>query len=577
MNNKEQDYKVSHRNYLVIASIIVSLFVLMIIIANLNYFVSLDKKNADGEANNISYSIEKEKQAAIKPSCLIVTGKDKNDSIGIVEASLKKAKIGYISKEKLKDITDSELQEAEIIIVNGMEFSNLGNVDIFQKCLKKGKHIIFTSMPDVDYINTSGLDKIMGIKNITQLRQQKGVKFLPGFMLGGLLELSKLSYKAPEVKLLSTTKTYVTGSKNSAVIWRNTYNESEIYVVNGPFFQTNAGYGILSAIISQIYTDYMYPVINAKVFTYTGLPYVSYDNTSELGKRYNRNAMQLQKDILIPDILSINNSRSLIPSAFLTVGFDKNHSDETNKYSKEQINNYEEDIYRFGEEVGMVYSGNLKRDIETYRDLFKNKSFNSIRINEEDLEAVDTLMNKEQFSSIESILGPWKVGMKSFEYLNDSTVYIPFTIDGVLNTDEQKLEFYSAVTAFGAIVQNLDLEKVVFPKDDKDDWMQVSREYTKFIDSYREKFQMIKARNISDTAKSVEKSELNSPTIQYGNNKIIVKFEKWYGESCYFLRTNKEIESITGGSVQKVEDGVYLVTIKNKEADINLRQIDSYK
>jgi hypothetical protein len=577
MKVKEKDYEIENGKYFVLATIIVLLFILMMTIVNLNYYIRKNKENSNTKPKNTLLRLEEERPVVLNPSCIIVSDKGKNDSIKIVEGSLEKAKIKYTSKVKFESITDSELQWAEIIIINGSELGSLGNADMLLQYLKKGKHIIFTSMPDVDYIKTSGLEEIMGIKNITQSKYQKGVKFLPGFMIGGLLEFPELFYNAPDVELLSTTKTYVSNSENSEVIWRNTYGESEIYVVNGPFFETNAGYGILSAIMAQIYPDYIYPAINAKVLTYTGLPYVSYENTSELEKMYSRSAMQLQQDILIPDILSINKSRNFIPSGFLTGGDHKNSTDAINKYSKKQINNYQKDIYKLGGEVGVVYTGDLEKDIETYHDLFNNMSVNSILLKKENVEELNELIAKDQFSFTESILGPWSVKKKSFGYVNESTVYIPFTIDGISNTDFEKLEFYSGITAFGAIIQNLNLEQIIFPKDDKDNWMNVLREYVKFMDSYRMKFQMLEARNVTGTAQSIKKFEMNSPTIEHFNNKIKIRFKEWYGESYYILRTSKAIESITEGTIVKIEDGVYLVTAKNKEVDINLRQIDKYE
>lgn len=575
MREKKSNYEIKNKNYFVLASIIILVFILILTINDLNYYLRKSKINQVTEIRNNFLNLDYKNQVVKKPYCLIVFGQDKKDEARIVEEGLKNANISYILKETFEDITENELSYAEIIIVNGSEFNDIGNINEVFNYIEKGKHIIFTSMPDVNNSKMNKLKEIMGIKNSTKIVNKRGVKFLPGFMLGGLLKLPELSYKAFNIELLSTTKIYATDLDDSALIWRNIYDKSEIYVVNGPFFETNAGYGILSFLMSEIYHDYIYPVVNAKVLAYSGLPYISNENTNELVELYNRDAMKLQHDILIPDILSINKSRNLIPTGFITNNFHKGRSDELNNYNIKQINSYEKFIYKSGGEVGIVYSGDLKKDYEMHHELFKNKNLKFIRLKEEYFEGIDEF-NKDEFSSIEAVLGPWTKDFESFGRFNKNMIYIPFTIDDMNNTDVKKLEFYSAVTAFGAIVHNFNLEQVVFPEGSKDNWMNLSREYIKSIDSYRSKFEMIESRNISEMIQSVMKFVTNESVINYLDNKIKIRIKKWQGESYYFLRTDKEINDIKGGTIEKIEEGVYLVTAKNKEITINLKEIDRY-
>lgn len=569
MNDKEREYQVKNQNYFILASIIISLLFLMIAMTNLNYYI-LQNKDTDIAAKNL-HRPEENKQVQLNASCIIVTGQYEKKSNRIIEESLKKAKMSYIVKASFGNITDHELQSAKIIIINGSDFNTIGSVDTIYEYINKGKQIIFTSMP-VDEIDLMHMKEIMGIKNLTLAQYYEGVNFLPGFLLGGLLELPNLSYDAPKVELLSTTKTYVTGSEDEPVIWRNTYNGSEIYVVNGPFFETNAGYGILSAIMAQIYEDYIYPIINAKVYTYKGFPYISYENTPKLKEIYNRTAMQIQQDILIPDILSINKSRDFIPNGFIV----NHNNNQIDHYGQKQIVSYEKDIYKLGGEVGMVSSGDLEKDLESYANLFNNKEVQSIWIKDKQIEALKEFVQKEEVNALEAVLGPWELPEESFSFLTDSTVYIPFTVDGLADNDLEKLAFYSGITAFGVIVHNLDIEQIITLSPDVVNWMDLSRDYIKLVDFYREKFNMIQARNISETAQLVKIFVNNTPTIEYYTNQINIKFDRWYGESYYILRTHKEIGKISGANFIKIEENVYLVIANNKEVTLELRLTDQY-
>lgn len=574
MNNKDQDYKVKIESYFTLSAIIILLFILMMAIVNLEHFIKRKERNSDIKVENTLRNTGYINQVTDN-TCLIITGKDKDRGIEIIEEGLEKAKIGFRLRENFWEVTEKESQEAEIIIINGKSFRSFGNLDLLFKYLKKGKYIIFTSMPEVGYINESGLGKIIGIRSITELQTQQEVKFLPGFLLGGLLQFKNLFFEAPEVQLLSTAKPYVTGRNSSAIIWRNTYNGSEIYVINGPFMETKSGYGILSAILSQIYTEYIYPIINAKVYTYTGLPYAGNGDTVELERLYNRNAVQLQKDILIPDILSITKSRGITPIGFLSNNLTENKV-ETEYYNKKQIENYENDTYNLIQDTAVVYSGDLKKDSDFYYKLFGSRKLRAIRIGEEYKNLLEKSFSKEQLKSIDAVIGQWMSDKNNFAYIGENTVYIPFTGDGAASTDMEELELYSGVTAFGAIIQNLDFDRVMYPKEDTDNWLNISRKYIEFIDSYREKFKAIKPRDISEAAISVKKYILCTPVIKKNENKIEISFKRWYGECSYILRTRREVESISGGTIEKIEEGAYLITAESREVVINLSQTDSY-
>jgi Na+-transporting methylmalonyl-CoA/oxaloacetate decarboxylase gamma subunit len=565
--NEKKDFELKSGYYLGLAIMMIILLFLMLIIFNLSYFIKKKSHNLQEEDSRKLEKQEKLKHVTTNPTCLIISTQDKKSELKIVEDSLNKTKISYMTKASLEDFTTEEIIESEIIIINGNRFEN---VDVVENLIRyQEKNIIFMSMPNVNYIKNTNLKKIMGIKNITQSEYKKGIEFLPGFLIGGLIKLPELKYSSSEVELLSTTKTYVIGSDKSPIIWRNIFDKTNIYMINGPFAKMNAGYGILTAIIAQIYPDYIYPVVNAKLFTYSGFPYISNDNTDGLIKTYNRNAMQLQHDILIPDILSINKSRNLIPNGFLINTIDNYLSDNT----IEQINNYEKNFYKNSGEVGIRYSGNYEEDNKLFNKLF-NKDFKLLEIDKE-FKDIDILMENDKFNLVEAVCGSFRTDY-NFSYITNNAVYIPYTIEGVEITDLDKLEFYSYLTAFGMISQNINFEQIIYPSDNNDNWINVSRKYIKFIDSYRDKFTMIKSRNITEMSQLVKKYNLNSPRVKYFSNKIIIKSDEWYGELHYILRTNKEIDSITNAIAYQIEEGVYLVSVHDKEAYIFLKQIDKY-
>ena len=156
--------------------------------------------------------------------------------------------------------------------------------------------------------------------------------------------------------------------------------------------------------------------------------------------------------------------------------------------------------------------------------------------------------------------------------MDDKTVYIPRTLDGIEVSGQEKLEFISSVTAFGAIVQNLNIEEIVTFKGEEELWTSASKTYMKFIDGYRERFNFLEDKNITETTDSVKLFLNTSPKIYIGEDRIEIKSDRWDGQTHYILRTDKRIDSIENGKAELIEEGAYLITIDDRQVDIKISE-----
>lgn len=561
LNEVNNESQLTIERYLGLASVIIILLIILFGITNLEYFIKRNKDALDSKKNihikgsdHISII---QRNGLYSDGFILVSDKG-----SIVEDGLKSAKIEYSLVPSLNQIKSTDAN----LILDSNILNHGEDLKVIQKFIDEKKTIIFLNMPKLKYIEDYKLNKILGISNIKKEIHQKELNIVPGFMLGGLHELD-INYTSYDLKLLSTTKVYAFGEKNLSIIWRNTYNGSQIYVVNGPFMETQASYGILSSLISEIYEDYIYPIVNARLMTYEDFPYISYENKEKLEELYNRDAMKFQHDILLPDILGINKRRGFVPNGYLSIGFEYKLKNNINDYSLGQIKGFKTQIYKVGGEIGIKYSEEAEFEENIYKDIFGQEDIKSVFVNEK-IKDVEKL--KDRLPLLQSVLGPPQCG-NNFGYLDEEIVCIPITIDGIKNTGEERLKFISGVTAFGAIVHNLSLKDIVLSKGDQENWTETSKSYIKFIDDYRKRFEILKNRNIKEVSNAVKIFRNNSPNINLSSNKIEIRLHSWYGEAYYILRTDKEIVNIKNGKVEKLEEGTYLITAKNKEVDIEMR------
>ena len=482
--NKD-DTQIDTQTYLALAAIIILLFVLMFIVTNLEGYMRESRDQLEvHEYKDLKRTKEIEtieRDGTENDFNLVVEDGYK------IEDALKQSKIPYKVIKSLKDIKSFE----DNLILDGTMIKDKEDFDIIQKFISEKRNIIFLDAPELKSFEKFDLESILGINKLHGKDTQDELKLVPGFMLGGIHEFEDLSYDSLVVDLLYSTKVYAHGHEDSPVIWRNTIQDSEIYVLNGELMETNASYGILSSIMSEIYEDYIYPIINTRFMTYEGFPFISHENEENLNKLYNRDAMRFQYDIVMPNILTMNNRRDFIPNGYFALGFEGRSTEDVSEHNINQVNNIKSQIYTSGGDVNLKYTGDFKRDKQIYNKVFEDEKITSVMMDEE-LTSLKDILNASD--SLESIIGPWG-DRNTFEYLNDDVVYIPFTASGIEFTSRDKLEFLSAVTAFGAIVETLSLEELVLNQDDKENWTQISKKYSRFIDDYRGSFDFLESRN----------------------------------------------------------------------------------
>ena len=526
----KKDYQLTIQRYLSLASVILLLFVLILLSVNLEAFI------------------------------------------------IKKRAIAYEEDHKNLEQKDSSAMEegeklyGDFLLVDGKNLKTKEDLVEVERAIDLDRPVIFSSLPREKYIKEHKLQELLGIAEIVGERTKKNLNLVPGFMLGGFHEFEDISYRILEIEPLFSTKIYAFSKgkddKNIPVIWRNTYDESEIYLVNGPFMETNASYGIVSALMSEIHQDYIYPVVNTRFMTYEGLPYISYENKERLEKTYSRDAMKFQHDILFPDIFSINKRRGFVLNGYLTLGFENIDRQAIDNFSIRQMMEYKKQIYTDGGEIGIRYSEDMGKHGDIYGKIFGPDAIKSISIDREP-EDLENLI--DGWDSLESLLGPFEEG-RAFKYLDDKTVYIPRTLDGIEVSGQEKLEFISSVTAFGAIVQNLNLEEIVSFKGDEELWTSASKAYMKFIDEYRERFSFLEDRNITETADAVKLFLNARPKIYIGEDMIEIRSDSWEGQTHYILRSHKKIDSIKNGKAKLIEEGAYLITIDGRQVDIKISE-----
>lgn len=383
-----------------------------------------------------------------------------------------------------------------------------------EELMARGIHIIYTQMPSTNGILKNHLTSMLGIYRMHGKLRQKGMRFTDEIFLGGILDLAEISYTLEDVELEPTCKVYAYGLKGRKgekvknnenlppILWRNTVGKSKIFVVNGRFFEENKGYGILAAILTQIYGDYLYPIVNASVMIYDSIPYDGPVNKELLMELYGRDSLQLQTDILMPSLVSTCKRLGIVPTFYTSAGS-----------SLPEMDYFENSILSLRGELLYKENAPVKpMDISRPEGRIWNKCPN-----------------------------------------------IPVLITSFKKNDSDLTKLYSIGSAFGMVVHKVDVSTIINPKSLEDNWINVSKDYARYIAYYKEDFGAFDSVTAQEASARYMEYRLMEPHMTYHENSIDVKIAHRPETASFILRTDKQVEEGEGYTLKKMCEGAYLI------------------
>lgn len=536
----KRKYRLKKKHFFIITLLIVFLFLVFQLLGNFSFIKSmnpsntLDEEKTDKDLQNLTQQMRlvSDYQTRINPEYMVISEgfeEENTEAMSVLETleGLKHTHI-CVNVSDLPDIEEIKFPDSlRGVIVCGDKDGTALSQSQLQQFIEKGIHIIYTQMPKAEAIRENGLDDLFGIYKMNGTAKQKGMRFLEKVFVGGNLELNNISYSMEDVDLFPTCKVYAYALKENEeeteqrneelppIIWRNTVNNSKVFVVNGTFFEEKEGYGILTSILAQIYGDYLYPIANSSVMIYESLPYDGVSDEELMKKLYSRNSQRFQTDIMLPDIISLCKRTDIIPTFYTSADSEMSEMD----YIERSIIDLEgELIYKKDAGINPVeISGRKGRIWEEYPD-------------------------------------------------------IPVTATGYKKNDEDLIRLYSIASAFGFIAHKFDVFDIVNPKSEKNNWVTVEKDYEKYISYYKEDFEKLEAMTAKNASIRYMEYRLLKPQITYGESRIDVKIEQMAEKASFILRTEKTIDEVVDCKYTKLSDNVYLIETKKDSMSILLKE-----
>lgn len=497
----------------------------------------------------------------------------------------------------------AKLPEAVLIDTRYLEVGeDMGTLSDFTKM---GINLIFCNLPDVSVVDSNkALKEMLGIrylmsKNITA----EGIRLLNGFLLGGQKEYKlepgveesrqDFNLEMPWYLVSSGTKTYMAARvkeenhnlKNEnlpAVIWRNSTGNAQVFAVNGDYLEGNTGIGILSGMMSEIYSYDIYPVINAQNMVIVNYPDLASENEEEMMKRYSQSLKALYRDIIWPGLASVAQRNSLKMTCMLTPQMDYADEEEPEgelliyymKLMQEQ--SAEAGVScSYGESVEV--SEKIGLDEEFFASVIPEYTILSFYQGNMTDEELGQTLKHNIFENVRTVYQDFEEQGMLVSYLDSDMTGQSSINSGYDHTFRGDFRLNSIETALGYSSIMVDANAVAYPKNEEDSWEKMSEQLAGNIDTYWKAYKKFGRTTLAESDARIRRFLALNYTQNREEDSIYLDISNFEEEAWFILRTHgEEIMEAQGASFEKIEENAYLIGAYDSKVVLKLEESDQY-
>lgn len=465
-----------------------------------------------------------------------------------------------------------------------------------------GVPVVFCTLPEVACIEEQeSLRQLLGITEVRAGETSvEGIRLFDGFLLGGEAvykaetekekeELQDFSLTMPWYVTGKGSKTYMVGLKDETrvereefprILWRNRYEDTFVFAVNGDFLTDVTGLGILDGFWYEMQEYALYPVVNAQNITVADYPSLSGENDAVMEELYSRDSRSFVRDIMWPGILAMSSRQDLRMTCFLNTGYRRT---DLAGLKPEDLVFYLQQFKEAGAEAGL--SVNCAEEVSVGEQIAEERnflgrmdceySFGAV-YNENLTEELREAMEKNAyFSGIHTMTCKDRGDNCLLSYYTDSVTLQGVTAEAEKYSYRTDFANRSLATALAYSNTLLDMHRIMWPETEEDRWEKYFNKVFSNVSTYFHKFSFMEDTTLSESDNRVRALLNMSYEITAEGNDIVVYATGIRQDSWFLLRTHgQKIADITNGEYQKIEQDAYLINVQVGGTHIRLAQSD---
>lgn len=505
------------------------------------------------------------------------------------------SKRALITNNSLAGLSWDENHPPAAIIIDCTYLNPDTDTDLLESFTQAGITLVFGNLPDSSVIGQNPqFQELLGIASIQAASTKlTGIQLMAGFLLGGdaiYQAASKeeekrqdLHLETPWYLLHPGNKVYmmglvadqtVTNDKLPPLIWRYYSENAFIFAMNGDYTKDCTVLGILSAIMAENSSFEIYPVINAQNLVFGNLPCLVSENEAKMQSLYNEDSLGVYRDLVWPTVATVALENDMEMTALLAPKLDY---ESKTAPSSEELHHYLKLVRDAGGEMGLsdyAEKGNvmdkLNEDSTFLQKNLPDFEFVSMHLSQPD--AWSEIASIKELGNIRTVTTDYNTKLPLVSFLTDDITLQQTTNTGYTHTYSEDLRLRSIQTALGYSNIYIDLKPLLYPESQDDTWEVLATDFSSNLLTYWKPFRSFQSTTLSRSDQIIRSFMAADYSYKISGNEISLQLSNLINEVSFLLRCQDNLpDTIQGGTMTKIETGVYLIQANSKQVKITLK------
>ena len=409
-----------------------------------------------------------------------------------------------------------------------------------------------------------------------------------------------------DVMLTSDAVPQVTSQEGHPIIWSHNSGQGKYIVCNSRERDDKNNYGIYTAILSQLKEDYIYPVMNMKLFFIDDFPSpVPEGKFERIYQETGLSTADFYRRLWWPEMLNngekynvkytgliIENYGDQVKGPFVPLA-DVNARNSLIVYGRELLKaggelgihgynhqslapaGYGQDSLGYATWESQADMEESLRELKRYiSDAYPGYEIHayvppSNILSPEGKAAVKNVFTDiKVYSSLWNGLATAKQYFQNFQLNADGTCELPRVTSGHVSASEKMWENYIVVNYNGVFSHFVHPDEIFYEESENLTWTMMKQGLTDLLSELQNRFGWLEPVTATEGYEKMKDYFQMDYRVTRSEESIKINAWDFHQPLTFILRTDKKIGSVTGGSAQRVQANAYVLTVTDGDFEI---------